>query len=61
MNDISESEKDIAAALRYAWDRYVFLFGQPPHGTSAQLAALACLVNSDIERRKNAKVAAVVS
>ncbi len=30
----------LAAALSKAWSRYNWLFGEPPHGTEKQLAAM---------------------
>lgn len=60
MQDISNIATDIAAVLRrvaraprkpitgeelrVAWEKYVAVFGVPPHGTLKQMNALACLL-----------------
>lgn len=45
----------LASAIGEAWRRYRALFGQPPHGTDQQIAALLDLLPNDdpIVRRVN--------
>jgi hypothetical protein len=35
-----DAVEELAKNLAFAWSRYVELFGEPPHGTEKQLAAL---------------------
>lgn len=37
----------VAECLSGAWQRYVVLFGEPPHGTELQMAALLQLAQMD--------------
>jgi len=43
----AEQKTGLANALAVGWKRYTDLFGEPPHGTKEQLAALLELTQLD--------------
>jgi hypothetical protein len=44
-NNLTESQKEeLSNSLADAWEKYTWLFGEPPHGTKQQMQALVELV-----------------
>ena len=40
-------QQQLAIRLEIAWDKYVKLFGEVPHGTARQLVALVALLDDE--------------
>jgi hypothetical protein len=44
-------QQQLAIRLEIAWDKYVKLFGEVPHGTARQLVALVALLDDESKER----------